>query len=274
MQKRWKHIVRLVVLSSTLLPLFTSVFAPVMLLAQDETKQTFKIPGQGRKAFKLSLEKPAEATGIDLAVLASAYAGDAAAQLNVGFAYDKGEVVRQDYAKAEFWYRKAANQGDAWGQYRLGCMYQFGRGVSQSFAVAADWDEKAAENGGIGAGLSDVQASLAEIRENQRKQQYFAVCVVIVALLITSLIVTIFRYRMKLIGYGKKVVPRSTRAKQLAVLLPVASWCSACCLYEVLHPLLMIHPINAAVTAMLLSTPALVFGAVFIWWLSQGKRPD
>ena len=76
---------------------------------------------------------------------------------------------------------------------------------------------------------------------------------------------------MKLIGYSKRLVPRTSCGKQLAVLLLVGSWCSACCLYQALDPVLMLHPINAAVTALLFSASALIFGAVSLWWLSQAK---
>ena len=33
------------------------------------------------------------------------------AQVNLGVMYSKGEGVKQDYAKAQEWYRKAAKQG-------------------------------------------------------------------------------------------------------------------------------------------------------------------
>ena len=336
MHKLRRQFARLLILASTFAPTISPVLAPTLLQAQSPTKQ----------AFKLSLEKPAAAKGIDPAVLANANAGDATAQTKVGFAYEAGEViwqdyalaafwyrkaaeqgnataqfnlgllyakglgvvqdysnaafwyrkaaeqgyarsqsllgdlyeggygVQQDYAQAAIWYRKAADQGDAWGQYRLGCMYQYGRGVPQSFAVSAYWDEMAAKNEDIGASLPEVQASLAEIRKGQREDRIRAIEVTIAGVLIAGLLVTFFRYRKELIRLSKRLAPRTIRAKQLAVLLPVATWCSACCLYEVLHPRLMIHPINAAVTALLLSTPALIFGAVVLWWLSQGKKTD
>ena len=43
--------------------------------------------------------------------------GNAVAQFNLGLMYDKGQGVRQDYAQAVQWYRKAAEQGDAQAQY-------------------------------------------------------------------------------------------------------------------------------------------------------------
>ena len=45
--------------------------------------------------------------------------GDAAAQYNLGWMYDNGEVVSQDKAEAVRWYRKAAEQGDEQAQARL-----------------------------------------------------------------------------------------------------------------------------------------------------------
>ena len=53
----------------------------------------------------------------------------------------------QDYAEAESWYRKAAEQGYASAQYSLGVMYREGRGVPKDDAQAATWFTKAAEQG-------------------------------------------------------------------------------------------------------------------------------
>ncbi len=46
--------------------------------------------------------------------------GDADAQLNLGFMYDHGEGVPQNYAEAVRWYRMAADQGNAIAQHNLG----------------------------------------------------------------------------------------------------------------------------------------------------------
>ena len=59
------------------------------------------------------------------------------AQFNLGIAYDKGEVVAQDYAKAFRWYRKAAEQGFAKAQFNLGFAYSNGEGVEKD-ATEAD----------------------------------------------------------------------------------------------------------------------------------------
>jgi TPR repeat protein len=61
--------------------------------------------------------------------------------------YANGLGVRQDYAEAWIWYRRAADQGDAEAQYSLGAMYAKGKGVPQDYAEAAIWYRKAADQG-------------------------------------------------------------------------------------------------------------------------------
>ena len=73
--------------------------------------------------------------------------GDAEAQKDLGFCYATGEGVRQDYAEAVKWYRKAAEQGYAKSQFNLGLCYVKGEGVRQDYAEAVKWFRKAAEQG-------------------------------------------------------------------------------------------------------------------------------
>ncbi|WP_304666925.1 tetratricopeptide repeat protein, partial [Neisseria bergeri] len=63
----------------------------------------------------------------------------------------QGQGVRQDYAQAVQWYRKAAEQGYAGAQVNLGLMYEQGQGVRQDYAQAVQWYRKAAEQGYAGA---------------------------------------------------------------------------------------------------------------------------
>ena len=78
--------------------------------------------------------------------------GDAAAQARLaGLCYHGGQGVRQDYAKAAVWYRKAAEQGNAGAQYMLGEMYCWGQGVERSLQLAAKWYLKSAEQGNADA---------------------------------------------------------------------------------------------------------------------------
>ena len=81
--------------------------------------------------------------------------GNADAQFNLGYLYDKGQGVPLDYAQAAFLYRKAAEQGHAWAQYNLGLLYYRGRGVPRDYTEAAAWYRQAAEQG-----CAEAQASL------------------------------------------------------------------------------------------------------------------
>ena len=53
--------------------------------------------------------------------------------------YVGGQGVRQDYAQAVVWLRKAAEQGNALGQVNLGTMYDHGHGVPQDYVQAHMW---------------------------------------------------------------------------------------------------------------------------------------
>jgi uncharacterized protein len=68
-----------------------------------------------------------------------AAAGNARAQGLLGFMYEHGHGVPQDFAIAADWYSRAAEQGDATAQYWLGLMYDKGRGVPQDAVLAHKW---------------------------------------------------------------------------------------------------------------------------------------
>jgi TPR repeat protein len=65
--------------------------------------------------------------------------GDARAQFYLGFMYEGGRGVPQDYATAVYWYKRAANQGETTAQYRLALLFDKGRGVSQDYIQAHKW---------------------------------------------------------------------------------------------------------------------------------------
>ena len=52
--------------------------------------------------------------------------------------------VRQDYAEAAKWFRRAAKKGEANSQFFLGMMYEKGEGVPQDDDEALTWYRKAA----------------------------------------------------------------------------------------------------------------------------------
>ncbi len=70
--------------------------------------------------------------------------GVAKAQHSLGFMYERGEGVPQDYAEAVKWYRKAAEQGHAEAQGNLGLMYVGGLCVPQDYVQAHMWLDLAA----------------------------------------------------------------------------------------------------------------------------------
>lgn len=80
-------------------------------------------------------------------LLKAAKQGDSNAQVNLGFMYERGQVVAQNLSEAIRWYRKAADQGEPTAQNNLGVMYQQGMGVTPDNTEAMRWYRKAAEQG-------------------------------------------------------------------------------------------------------------------------------
>ena len=75
--------------------------------------------------------------------------------------YFTGTGVPEDYAKAVYWYKKAAEQGDSDAQFGLGTIYSAGTIVPEDFTKAVYWYKKAAEQGN-----SDAQYSLGYLYAN------------------------------------------------------------------------------------------------------------
>src|SRR5262245_11554455 len=61
------------------------------------------------------------------------------AQTILGFLYQYGRGVPQNYVVAAHWYTCAAEQGDPAAQYQLGLMYDKGHGVPRSSVIAYKW---------------------------------------------------------------------------------------------------------------------------------------
>ena len=68
-------------------------------------------------------------------------------QFLLGYMYEEGHGVAQDYTQAVRWYRLAAAQGMDAAQYNLGLMYGRGRGVEQDYVRAHMWFNLAAVSG-------------------------------------------------------------------------------------------------------------------------------
>jgi TPR repeat protein len=65
--------------------------------------------------------------------------GDPTAQSYLGFLFETGRGVPQNYTEAAMWYRRAAEQGDSLAQYSLGLLYDRGLGVPQNIIEASKW---------------------------------------------------------------------------------------------------------------------------------------
>ena len=77
--------------------------------------------------------------------------GYADAQYNLGVDYDNGEGVPENHVKAVYWYKSAAEQGYAPAQYNLGFDYYSGEGVPKNYVKANYWFKKVAEQGDAAA---------------------------------------------------------------------------------------------------------------------------
>ncbi len=73
------------------------------------------------------------------AIMTQASRGNARAQTTLGFMYEYGRGVPQNYVTAVYWYQHAAEQGDPDGQFQFGLMYEKGHGVPQSDTLAYMW---------------------------------------------------------------------------------------------------------------------------------------
>lgn len=85
--------------------------------------------------------------------------GNAEAQLKLGLAYEKGDGIPQDYAKAAAWYRRAACQGNTDAQMKISEAYYFGRGVPQDFMLAGWWNIQFAKK----------HSAVAEAKQRERE---------------------------------------------------------------------------------------------------------
>ena len=66
---------------------------------------------------------------------------------NLGWLYEEGKGVAQDFKKALRWYRKAASLGNADAESGLAGMYRDGKGVPKDLKKAIELYRRAAEHG-------------------------------------------------------------------------------------------------------------------------------
>jgi localization factor PodJL len=93
---------------------------------------------------------PSEAGSLQLREAAAM--GNADAQFVIATRYLNGDDgVKQDPAKAAYWFGKSASSGHAPAQYRLGTLYERGMGVAKDLKGALGWYERAASLGNVKA---------------------------------------------------------------------------------------------------------------------------
>ncbi|MBL9214379.1 MAG: SEL1-like repeat protein [Opitutaceae bacterium] len=114
-------------------------------------------------AYELGRGVAADETVAFRHYLRAAEQGFAAAQFNVGNMYAAGRGVPQDLFEANVWYKQAAENGVAEAQFNLGLAYESGRGIKRDEAQAARWYRQAAERG-----LASAQYNLGLLLEDGR----------------------------------------------------------------------------------------------------------
>lgn len=72
-------------------------------------------------------------------LIPQAQAGQPQAQAYLGYMFENGRGVPQNYTEAAYWYRRAAEQGNSAAQYTLGLLYDKGYGVRQDPVEASKW---------------------------------------------------------------------------------------------------------------------------------------
>jgi len=79
-------------------------------------------------------------------LMPAAARGNARAQGRLGFMYENGFGVPQNYAAAADLYQRGAAQGDAFAQSRLGLSYDKGHGVPKDLILSYKWLDLATAN--------------------------------------------------------------------------------------------------------------------------------
>jgi TPR repeat protein/class 3 adenylate cyclase len=74
-----------------------------------------------------------------------------ASAAEIGQLYLTGAGVQQDYAEAMRWFRRAADAGSAFGMWKVGILYQNGWGAHKDYNEASNWFTKAADAGEVRA---------------------------------------------------------------------------------------------------------------------------
>jgi len=119
---------------------YTRAAAQPAMPDRDIGSPSIRVPHSYGEAFQLTQE--------------AAASGDAMAELYLGLAYDRGDGVPRDLAKAAVWYRKAAAQGSVSAACNLGELYLSGEGVAKDAFQAGRLLTRASDRGSVAAQFS------------------------------------------------------------------------------------------------------------------------
>lgn len=101
--------------------------------------------------------------------------GNTTAQKNLGYMYEKGKGIVQDYDKAIMWYETAAKRNNPQALNNLAHMYQKGYGVKKDYKTAIDYLLRAAKLGDCVAQLNlGIAYQMGKgVEKNLRKALYW-----------------------------------------------------------------------------------------------------
>lgn len=103
-------------------------------------------PSVGNDILEKEIVGDSDLLGIDFFWVKNlAVMGHARAQFLMGYIYERGIFVDQNWDKAFEWYYKSALQDDSVGQYNTGLCYYYGNGIAQDKQKAKYWIQKSAD---------------------------------------------------------------------------------------------------------------------------------
>ena len=137
----------------------TTIFCIVILLSTvfvldlraDELRLKAGIAAMKRQHYATALR----------AFRAEAEEGNLQAKSNIGYMYEHGWGVPQDYQKAMTWYKEAAKGSLSEAEYNVGILYHNGYGVAKNNSEAKNWFQKAAKKN-----FRDAQFMMGNIYQN------------------------------------------------------------------------------------------------------------
>ncbi len=101
--------------------------------------------------------------------------GHAAAQYYLGFMYEQGDGVEQDYVESARWYTRAAEQDDGLSQMSLSFLYLEGEGVALDLVEALKWlylaKDSKIRGADMGIDLTKQKMTPAQIESARQKAQ-------------------------------------------------------------------------------------------------------